>query len=66
MKRSRFAADQIISIFREQKAGIVTAEVCRRHGIRPATFYKWKGNFVELEISDARKPRRLEEERARD
>jgi putative transposase len=40
MKRSRFSEEQIIAILKEQEAGIATAEVCRRHGISPATFYK--------------------------
>ena len=65
MKRSRFTEEQIIAILKEQEAGMVTAEVCRRHGISPATFYKWKGKFGGLEVSDARKLRQLEEENAR-
>ena len=44
---------------------MVMAEVCRRHGISPATFYNWKGKFGGLEVSDARKLRQLEEENAR-
>ena len=50
MKRSRFSEEQIIAILKEQEAGMVTAEVCRRHGISPATFYKWKGKFGGLEV----------------
>ena len=65
MKRSRFTEEQIITILKEQEAGMVTAEVCRRDGISPATFYKWKGEFGGLEVSDARKLRQLEEENAR-
>ena len=42
MKRSRFSEEQIIAILREQEAGAKTADVCRRHGISDATFYKWK------------------------
>ena len=42
-----------------------TAEVCRRHGISSATFYKWKSKFGGLEISDARRLRTLEQENAR-
>ena len=33
MKRSRFSDEQIIGILKEQEAGAVTADVCRRHGI---------------------------------
>lgn len=42
-----------------------TAEVCRRHGISSATFYKWKSKFGGLEVSEARRLRTLEEENSR-
>ena len=42
MRRSRFSEEQIITILREQEAGAKTVEVCRKHGISDATFYKWK------------------------
>ena len=65
MKRSRFSEEQIIAILKEQEAGLPTAEVCRRHGVSSATFYKWKAKFGGLEISDARRLRALEEENVR-
>ena len=40
-------------------------EVCRRHGISSATFYKWKSKFGGLEVSEARRLRSLEEENSR-
>ena len=40
MKGSRFTEEQIIAILREHEAGAATAEVCRKHGISSATFYK--------------------------
>ena len=65
MKRSRFNEEQIIAILKEQEAGMTTAEVCRRHGISSATFYKWKSKFGGLEVSEARRLRSLEEENSR-
>ena len=62
MKRSRFSDEQIIGILKEQESGAVTADVCRRHGISEATFYKWKAKFGGLEVSEAKRLRTLEEE----
>lgn len=65
MKRSRFSEEQIIGILKEQEAGMPTAEVCRRHGVSSATFYKWKAKFGGLEVSEARRLRALEDENAK-
>jgi putative transposase len=50
---------------REQEAGATTANVCRKHGISEATFYKWKGKFGGLEVSDAKRLKALEDENAK-
>lgn len=65
MKRSRFSEEQIIAILREQEAGQKTADVCRRHGISDATYYKWKAKYGGLEVSDAKRLKGLEDENAR-
>jgi putative transposase len=62
MKRSRFTEERIIGILREQESGMTTAEVCRKHGISGATFYKWKAKYGGLDVSDARKLKVLAEE----
>ena len=62
MKRSRFNEEQIISILKEQEAGLGTADLCRKHGISSASFYKWKAKYGGLEVSDARRLKALEEE----
>jgi putative transposase len=65
MKRSRFTAEQVIAILREQEAGAATADVCRKHGVSSATFYKWKAKFGGLDVSDARRLKALEDENAK-
>jgi putative transposase len=44
------------------EAGAKTADVCRRHGVSDATFYKWKAKYGGMEVSDARKLKGLEDE----
>ena len=65
MKRSRFSEEQIIAILKEHEAGLPTADVCRRHGISSATFYKYKAKFGGLDVSEARRLRALEDENAK-
>ncbi len=65
MRKSRFSEEQIIGILKEQEAGQQTAEVCRRHGVSPATFYKWKAKYGGMEVSEAKRLKALEDENAR-
>jgi putative transposase len=65
MKASRFSEEQIIAVLREHEAGAKTGEVCRRHGISDATFYKWKAKYGGLEVSDAKRLQALEDENRR-
>lgn len=65
MKRSRFSEEQIIGILKEQEAGMATADLCRKHGVSSATFYKWKARYGGLEVSDARRLKALEDENAK-
>src|SRR5579863_9274483 len=65
MRGSRFNEEQIIGVLREHDAGMRTDEVCRKHGISSATFYKWKAKYGGMEVSEARRLRALEDENRR-
>ena len=65
MKKSRFNEHQIIGILKQAEAGLKVADVCREHGISPATYYKWKAQYGGLEVSEVTKLHGLEEENRR-
>lgn len=65
MKKSRFTTEQIIAILQEHAAGATPADLMRRHGISRPTFYHWKKQYGDLQVSDAKRLRALEEENAR-
>lgn len=60
--KARFTDEQIIGMIKEQESGEKTADVCRRHGISSATFYKYKSKYGGMEPSDAKGLRALEDE----
>ncbi|PTX58601.1 putative transposase [Sulfitobacter mediterraneus] len=65
MKRSRFSEEQIIGILKEHQAGLGAKELCRRHGVSDATFYKWRSKFGGMEVPDVKKLKSLEAENAK-
>lgn len=65
MKRARFTDEQIIGMLKEQESGQRTTDVCRKHGISEATFYKYKAKYGGMDVSDARKLKALEDENAK-
>jgi len=49
-------------VLNEARAGGAVAEICRRHGISEASFYKWKQKYGGMQVSEARRLRLVEEE----
>lgn len=62
MKRQRHTEEQIIQVLNEGQSGAAVEDLCRRHGISQATYYKWKQKYGGMEVSDARRLRLLEDE----
>jgi putative transposase len=65
MKKVRFTETQIISILKQQEAGLSVKELAREHGISEATFYNWKAKYAGMEANEVKRMKDLEEENNR-
>ncbi len=65
MKKSRYKESQIFQILKEAEAGIPVPELCRRHGMSNASFYKWRAKYGGMDVSSMRRLKELEEENTR-
>ena len=65
MRSSKFSETQIVSILKQQEAGVTVAELCREHGISQATFYKWRSKYGGMDASMLKRVKELEAENAR-
>lgn len=65
MKETHFTEEQIVAVLKEAEAGVSIEDICRKHEISEATFYKWRLTHGGLEVSVATRLRQLEEENRR-
>jgi len=65
MKGSRFTETQIFSILKEAENGSPVKDVCRKHGISDATYYKWRSKYGGMNVSDLKRMKELESELGR-
>ena len=65
MKKSRFSESQIIAILKQAQAGTPVPELCRRHGMSSALFYRWRSRYGGMDASLMARMKELEEENRR-
>jgi putative transposase len=62
MKGKRYTTEEKIRILRETDKGVAIAEVCREHNLSQVTFHRWKRQFGQMEVKEARRLKDLERE----
>jgi putative transposase len=65
MKTKRYTDEQISNILHEHEAGVTVAELMRKYGIGKSAIYRWKEKYGNMQASDIRKLKQLEEENNR-
>ena len=65
MKKKRVSVEQIVVILKQAELGTPVAELIRRVGISEQTFYRWKKQYLGLEIDQVRQLKQLQDENGR-
>ena len=62
MKGKRYTTEEKIRILREADKGRAITEVCREHNVSQVTFHRWKRQFGQMEVNEAKRLKELERE----
>ena len=65
MKKKRFSVEQIVGVLKQAEVGVPVVELIRKVGISEQTFYRWKKQYVGLEIDQVRQLKQLQDENVR-
>ena len=65
MRKSKYSEEQIVGFLNRATAGLPVKDLCRQEGFSEATFYKWRGKFGGLQVSEATRLRELEAENSK-
>ena len=65
MKASKFSEAQKAFILKQGNDGMPVAEICRKAGISPATYFNWKRKYDGLLPTEMRRLKQLEDENAK-
>ena len=62
MKASKFSQAQKAFILKQGADGMPVADICRKAGIGPATYFNWKKKYDGLLPTEMRRLKQLEDE----
>lgn len=65
MLHRKFSEEQIIAVLREAETGTNIADLCRKHNVSDATYYRWKAKYAGLTLSELQRLKTLEQENRR-
>ena len=63
--KKRFTEEQIIKALKEHNGGRQATDIVRELGVSEQTFYNWKCKYGDMNVSEAKRLRRLEAENAK-
>ena len=62
MKGKRYSTEEKVRILRDVDAGKSIVEICREKNISDVTFHRWKKQFGQMDLNEAKKLKELERE----
>lgn len=62
MKGKRYTTEEKIRILREADRDKTILELCREHNISEVNFHRWKKQFGQMEVNEAKRLKELERE----
>jgi putative transposase len=65
MKASRFSEAQKAFILKQGSDGMPVADICRKAGISPATYFNWEKRYEGMQPPEMRRLKQLEDENAK-
>ena len=58
--KKRFTEEQIIKALKEHSGGRQATDIVRELGVSEQTFYNWKRKYGDMNVSDAKRLKRIE------
>ncbi len=63
--KKRYTEARIIGYLKEAESGVPVKELCRKYGFSDGSFYTWRSKYGGMEVSEVKKLKELEQEKAR-